>query len=513
MRPPSAVLSRSQLVLHDEAGHAAELPGGVGHEDQIPGQGVAGDQRGMGANRRPGDRQGVADEAGLTGGGGSGTAPRICEPSAANLRGNHRESASSWDDGVVIDALFPRFARPVVETALADTPVVVIQGARQVGKSTLAAQVAADRGAAVVSLDDVNTLRLAQDDPVGFIGQWADGLVVIDEAQRAPELILPLKASVDRDRRPGRFLLTGSADLLQVRGVGDSLAGRAETIELGPLSQGELARRTTPEDFVTWLAAGAEPRPGVPLDPEAVIRGGYPEPSRRSGARARAWFAGYVDRLAGHDAKDLHHGGYADQLRALLRLVAAQGQAELVAAKVARQLGIAETTTATYLRLATAMRLVLQFPGWNRSARGRVVGRPKVCLADTGLAAALTGLTAPKAAGPGGREHYGALAEQLVALELSKQRAWTQTPFDLYHFRHRDGLEVDLIAETLDGSLIAIEVKSTQTITPGLWANLAAFRDRFPDRRVTGVLLHSGDSVATLHGWLHVLPITALWQV
>jgi len=413
----------------------------------------------------------------------------------------------------VSDTLLPRFARLAVETALADTPVVVIQGARQVGKSTLAAQVAADHGGVVANLDDNNTLRVIQEDPVAFIEQRPPGeLVVIDEAQRAPELILPLKASVDRDRQPGRFLLTGSADLLKVKGVADSLAGRAETIEILPLSQGELARRATPEDVVDWLMTGAERQDTLTsLKPETVIRGGFPEPRLRTEARSRAWFTSYVSRLADHDAKEVQQGGYADQLAALLRIIAAQGQSELVMAKVARDLGVAESTADAYLRLATTMRLVVQTPSWSRSPRGRVVRRPKACLTDSGLAAALARFTGPAVGTLGGREYYGALVEQFVTLELMKQASWSACPFDLYHFRDRDGLEVDLVAETLDGHLIAIEVKTTHTITPSLWTSLAKFRDRYSDKSVTGVLLHAGTTTATMHGWLHVLPITALW--
>jgi predicted AAA+ superfamily ATPase len=366
--------------------------------------------------------------------------------------------------------------------------------------------------ATVLTLDDDATRRFAQEDPVAFVDRAPDRLMVIDEAQRVPELIVPLKANVDRNRRPGRFLLTGSADLLQVKGVADSLAGRAETVEMAPLSQAELARAGTPEDFVTWLTAGAGTGPFDAPDPAVIVRGGFPEAHRRTGRRARAWLTAYLDRLAGHDARELHRGGYGDDLVSLMRLVASQGQSELVKAKFARDLGIAESTADVYLRLARTMRLTVEFPAWNRAPRGRIVRRPKICLADTGLGAALARFTAPMATNPGGREYLGALTEQFVALELAKQRAWTETPFDLYHFRDRDGHEVDLLIETWEGDLIAVEVKSTRTITPKLWAGLADFRDRFTDRRITGVLLHAGIESAFLHGWLHVLPITALWQ-
>ena len=398
-----------------------------------------------------------------------------------------------------------------METALGDTPIVVIQGARQVGKSTLVHTIAETRDAKVITMDDPPTLDLARDDPKAVVRQHPNGLLAIDEAQRAPGLILPLKAETDARRRPGRFLLTGSADLLQVKGVGDSLAGRAETVELMPFSQGELARRPTPEDFVTWVLAGADGDGFPAFAPETVICGGFPEACSRTSQRANRWLNDYVTRLADHDARELRHGGYADQLAALLAYFAALGQAELVKANLARRLGVSESTVDGYWRLAKTMRLTMEYPAWNRAPHRRLVRRPKASLLDTGLSAALTGFTFAKAASPGGREYYGSLVEQFVALELTKQRLWTRTPHAIFHFRDLDGLETDLLIETEDDDLIAIEVKVTTTPTQRHWSNLTALHDRLFDRRVTGVLLHAGETTAHLHGWLHVLPITSLW--
>ena len=396
---------------------------------------------------------------------------------------------------------------------MSDTPVVIIQGARQVGKSTLASMLAgASPDVVSVTLDDPAVLAVAQSDPVFFVEQAGSGLLVIDEAQRAPGLILALKASVDRDRRPGRFLLTGSADLLRVKGIGDSLAGRAETIELMPLSQGEMARRATPEDFINWVISGA-PGIGFPaLEPSRVVRGGYPEAVRRSPSRAARWFAAYVDRLADHDARELQQGGYSDHMRVLLEVVAAGGQSELVKAKLARTIGVAENTVEVYVRLATTMRLLTVLPPWTRSPRGRIARRSKVGLNDTGLSAQLTGFTSAHAQTLGGREYYGALTEQFVALELRKQAAWSQEGFRLFHYRDHDGLEVDAIAELPDGHLVAIEVKSSQTVTDKSWSALERFRTRHMDRKITGVVLHGGTQVAHLHGWIHVMPISSLWE-
>lgn len=381
------------------------------------------------------------------------------------------------------------------------------------GKSTLASMISGQAfGVVSVTMDDPAVLAVAASDPVFFVEQAGRGLLVIDEAQRAPGIILPLKASVDRDRRPGRFLLTGSADLLQVKGVGDSLAGRAETIELLPLSQGELARRETPEDFIAWVASGGQLPRFDPLEPDRVVRGGYPEALRRSPVRAERWFAAYIERLAEHDARDLQQGGYPDHLRTLLQLIAAGGQAELVKAKLARTIGVSEHTVDAYVRLASTMRLVGLLPAWTRSPRGKVARRPKVGLNDTGLAAQLSGFTSAAATTVGGREYFGALVEQFAVLELRKQATWSREGFQLFHYRDHRGLEVDIVAELPDGQLIAIEVKSSRTVTEKAWSALQQFRDRYRDRKVTGVLLHGGTDVAHLNGWLHVLPIASLWQ-
>lgn len=409
---------------------------------------------------------------------------------------------------------YPRFASETVQEAMEDTPVVVVQGARQVGKSTLTQLIAADRPEAVhTTLDDPGTLAIAETDPGFFVDQAGRATLLIDEAQRAPGLILPIKASVDRDRRPGRFLLTGSTDLLQVKGVSDSLAGRAETVELKPLSQGELARRSVGEDFVSWLIQyDAPPATFSALDPAAVVAGGYPEAVQRPPHRADRWYASYIDRLADHDAKELHRGGYSDHLRRLLRLIAAGGQQELVKARVARELDIAEATVDTYLRLAHTMRLVENLPSWRRSQRGRIVRRPKTSLNDSGLAASLVGFTREHALTLGGREYFGALVEQFVALELIKQRGWSAQRWSVHHFRDLDGLEVDIIIELADSRLIAVEVKSSTSVNEKAWSNLLRFKERFSDREVIGVCLHAGTQVARLHDWLHVLPITSLWQ-
>ncbi|MEJ6549019.1 ATP-binding protein [Corynebacterium sp. USCH3] len=421
----------------------------------------------------------------------------------------------------------PRFQSAAVEEALSDTPVVVVHGARQVGKSTLVAELGARCREPVltVTFDDPETLEFARLDPTGFVEQAGSGTLIIDEVQRVPEIMLPLKANVDRDRRPGRFLLTGSADVFRVRGIGDSLAGRVESVRLMPFSQGERARREVPEDFVAALFR----RPAVadlsrvlgeggtaiggPLSPDVALAGGFPEATVRTPRRRNAWFRTYIRRLADHDAYEYRGGGFPDEMERLTRLLAAGGATEIVQSRLAAHLGTSDSTMATYLRTLRTMNLLVEVPSWTRPVRGRTVRRPKAALTDTGLSASLGRLTQENLQKPGMREFYGAVVEQLVMLELLKQQGWSAEEFEIYHYRDNDDLEVDLVIDLLDGRLVAIEVKSGQTVKTDAFKKLERFRDKVSDHEVIGVVLHGGRGVQLLHGWIYVLPVQALWTL
>lgn len=409
---------------------------------------------------------------------------------------------------------YPRWAQKSLEIALSDTPVTLIQGARQVGKSTLALLVHQQRAESrYLTLDDPNVLAAAQQDPVFFAEQNGSELLIIDEAQRCPELLLPIKASVDRDRKPGRFLLTGSADLLNVPKAGDSLAGRAETLDLSPLSMGEATKRTEPEDFVSWISQLPDAFSAFSeFQPEAIFSGGYPEVQSRNQRRRATWFHSYIDRLTKHDAREIQQGGFSSHLNQLLQILGSLGPTEIVSAKLARTLGIAANTTEAYIELARALRLVENIPAWGRTAYNRVSRRPKVMLNDTALAATLSRFTLSNALQIGGRETYGVLLEQFVALELTKQSSWSETLYSISHFRNFDGLEADLIVETDSGDLIAIEVKASQTLTIKSWRNLEGFKSKYPDRNVLGICFYTGSNAMQISDWLYALPITALWQ-
>lgn len=433
-------------------------------------------------------------------------------------------------------SVIPRHLEGCVSEALIDTPVVVIQGARQVGKSTLARSIAEHHNAVTYTLDDESTRELVSHDPGAFVRQAPNRLMVIDEAQREPRLVLALKAAVDENRRPGRFLLTGSANLLRLRGSGDSLAGRAESLTLHPFSVGEILagldwdsetsaytlrespHQVRPDDFVDTLVTNPEQLVSVeashedqtPTYADLIIKGGYPEPITRKPQGANRWFHSYMDRLATHDAAELTTGEFPREMQRLIRILAAQPASELVVAKTARHLGMSETATNTYIDLLESMFLLQRVSSWGQGILGRETRRSKVSLVDTGLAASLVGFSASKATSPGGFEYFGALVEQFVVGELHKQREWSQQLYRVYHYRSRSA-EVDAVIELSDGSVIGVEVKSSSSTSPAAWRHLETLRTQLGDRFRAGVLLYTGTIAMKVSNNIYLLPLNRLW--
>lgn len=413
--------------------------------------------------------------------------------------------------------LIKRNVTSLVFETLADTPVTVIQGARQVGKSTLAKMVVARRGGHMVSLDEAGALASAREDPDGFVLSPPGELLVIDEAQRAPELVRALKAAVDADRRPGRFLVTGSADLLHVAGVSDSLAGRAQTVALQGLSQGEMQGHE--EDFVSrvveggaaWIAdrSSAMDRGDYVA---MVCAGGYPEVSGKDGRSRQRWFDNYLQRIVIRDAAELSRLQHMERLGRLLRLIAANNAGELVGAHLARDAGIPETSLSSYLATLEHLYLVQRLPAWGHNLTKRVVSRPKIAVSDPGLAAHLTGRTEQALASVTGPNHFGGLLEGFVGSELSKQRTWSRTRYTLHHFRDRDAAEVDIVVETASGGVIGIEVKAARTVMRQDFRGLRFLQERSGAAFLFGLVLHAGSQALPFGEGLWSLPIEALWQ-
>lgn len=414
--------------------------------------------------------------------------------------------------------IFRRRAEHLIQEALADTPVVVVQGARQVGKSTLATQILEGSGIPLLTLDTTATLNAARDDPDSFVRQRPHSMLAIDEVQRAPELLRAVKAVVDEDPRPGRFLLTGSANLLSIPGQHESLAGRAETIPLFGLSQGEI---TGGHDQLTELLLRGDesqlPTARSYLSRheylEIICAGSYPQARLRVGRRRQVWFDNYLERILDRDVRDLSRLAHLDRLPRLIRLLAANNAGELVRARVAKEAGIPETSLPSYLDLMTSLYLIQSVPAWRGSLTQRVVARPKVSLLDTGLAARLTNLS-PEALAPGSPSSHlaGGLVEAFVAGEVRRQSTWAPTPFELFHFRDRNGLEVDLVLEDDARRVAGIEVKASSTVRAQDFAGLQVLRDKTGPRFTLGAILYTGRESVRFSERLWALPLAALWR-
>lgn len=394
-------------------------------------------------------------------------------------------------------------------------PVVVIEGARQVGKSTLAGQLMHGRQGASATLDSPQQLALANDDPESFLRQAGEGTLVIDEAQLAPQLSTAIKLAVDRDRRPGRFLLTGSTDLLRMPGLGDSLAGRAVSLRLRGFSVGEVT--DAPDDFIPAVLALPDPQ-RVTSDwtrsryVEALALGGFPEVRRLSPRMRSAWLAGYLDRVLNRDAVLLRAGHQSARLHSLIRLIAANQGGELVKARLADQAGLPPSSITAYLDVLAGVFAIEQLDPWSPNLTTRETGRRKTAVGDSSLALWLAQLT-PRQLEPVTAELLGGHFEAFLAAELLKQQSWSREEFRLFHYRDRTGIEVDLVAELGDGTVVGIKVKTSSSYRPDHFKGLRFLRDRLGDRFRRGVVLGMFDRGFQISDRLIGLPASTLWEL
>ncbi len=407
-------------------------------------------------------------------------------------------------------SVFERHIQPAVEEALADTPAVMMVGARQTGKTTLARALAAGPWrASYVTLDDPTVLEAATADPAGFVAGLG-GPAVVDEIQKAPALLPAIKAAIDRDRRPGRFLLTGSADVLTLPRVSESLAGRMEVVTLWPLSQGELSGRR--ERFVDRVLGGEAPPP-APGGEDAVarlVRGGYPEAvARPRPGRRRAFFDAYVATLVARDVRDVAAVENPGALRRLLRLAATRSASLLNHSELARTLAIPVSTLKRYLALLETLLLLHEVPAWASNRGKRLVRAPKLHVSDTGLLAALAGLG--EEALRRERTLLGPVLESFVAAELGKQIGWSETRPELHHFRTHLGREVDLVLEDPRGHVVGLEVKASGAVAASDLDGLRALAATAGKAWVQGIVLYLGASAVAFGPGLTACPLDALW--
>lgn len=410
--------------------------------------------------------------------------------------------------------MYQRNITPNLLAALADSPVVLLNGARQTGKSTLVKDITAgDHPARYLTLDDVSLLAAARHDPAGFIA-GIEGPVVIDEVQRAPELFLAIKAEVDRNRVPGRFLLTGSANVLLLPRLSESLAGRMEILSLWPLSQGELAG--TREKFADALFADKLPPLETSTEERApllgkIVRGGYPEVvSRATEARRRAWFASYIMTILQRDVRDLANIEGLTDLPRLLSLLAARSTTLANFAELSRTSAIPQSTLKRYLILLETTFLIQYVPAWSGNLRKRLVKAARLFLSDTGLMSHLLGISGDRMVAEG---RIGPLLENFVAMELRKQITWSETQPKLLHFRTQTGQEVDMVLEDARGRIVGIEVKASSSVGTRDFKGLKALAEATGSRFLRGVVLYTGNESIPFGTGLHAMPVNALWRL
>lgn len=408
--------------------------------------------------------------------------------------------------------MLQRTIRHRILEALSDTPVVLLNGARQTGKSTLAQSLAADRtgGVRYLTLDDAGVLSAAEADPDGFLS-GLEAPVVIDEIQRVPDLLRAIKVRVDRNRVPGQFLLTGSADVLMLPNVSESLAGRMEIITLWPFSQGEIEGRE--EHFPDSLFADSLPSTGLEEDDlwQRVLAGGYPEVLARAGERRRsAWFQSYITTILQRDVRDIANIADLAALPRLLQLLAARAGQLTNLAEVSRTSGLPYATLNRYMTLLETTFLIQTLPAWSANISKRLVKSPKLLLADTGLACRLVDIrkTESIAAHP----LAGPMLENFVAMEIRKQLTWADGDYSAFHFRTHTGQKVDIVLEDAGGRLVGIEVKTAASVRSSDFNGLRTLRDAAEGRMHRGVVLYAGREVVPFERDLFAVPVGALWR-
>ncbi len=439
---------------------------------------------------------------------------------------------------------YPRSVERRLVEALEDSPVVLIHGPRQCGKTTLAQFTCApnyltwggdhltwggerlawgysreDRDYTYFSFDDPVTRDGARADPTGFVADLPER-VILDEVQRVPELFEAIKISVDRQRAPGRFLLTGSTNVFLVPQLSDSLAGRIQIVPLHPLTQYELTGRSDPSrpdaDFLNALFGDGFPifqceRLGSQLV-ERIVAGGYPAALERPTARRAAnWYRNYVEALVQRDARDMTRVRSLDVLPRLLRAAAAQTAQLFNLSSLASPFELSRPSIGDYVTLLERLFLLERLPAWHGNRLKRLVKSPKLHLTDTGLAAALLGADAKALAADG--TLLGHFLETFAFRELRREASWQDTPIEFFHFRDKDGAETDIVMEQASGAVAGVEIKAAASVSSRDFRGLRKLERAAGNRFVRGVVLYDGETAIPFGDRFHAVPISRLWKI
>lgn len=403
--------------------------------------------------------------------------------------------------------MYRRNIKTKILEALADTPAVFLRGARQAGKSTLVKSISeGGHPARYVTLDNAAVLSAASTDPSGFIA-GLEKPVIIDEVQRVPDLLLAIKEDVDNHRTAGRYLLTGSADILTLPRVADALAGRMEVLTLWPLSIAEINGHDVnliDRLFSQNFPYGFKPASEFDLITH-LIAGGFPESYQRSAHRRSTWFDSYITTILDRDIRDLAQIQDLATVPRLLQLLAWRMATLHNQSEISRSSGIPNSTLSRYMALLKATFMVQELPAWAANLGKRLVKSPKLFMVDTGLACQLLGIDAD--ALKQGGEFAGKVFEDFIFLELLKHASWANKLTRLYHFRSQTGQEVDVVLEGRGGDIVGIEIKRSATLSKQDFSGLKILRDHLKEKFVRGVLIYIGNEIVPFAENLHAVPV------
>jgi uncharacterized protein len=412
--------------------------------------------------------------------------------------------------------LVARQLKPVLEELMEDLRVVVVNGPRQAGKTTLLRQLHSARGGRFYTLDQPEIFQFVRDDPTGFITDTPRP-TFIDEVQRGGDnLVRAIKIAVDTDPHPGSFVLSGSSRFLTIPTLSESLVGRAAVVELWPLSAAERAGSSP--HLIDQLFADHQALRSLPASSltrldylKLVCAGGFPELLRATSPRARAnWFNGYLTTVVQRDIRDIAQIRKISEIPRMLTLLAGLTAQIVKASALAETLGLDPGTVTRYLSVLEQVYLIHWLPAWSNNLTARATRTPKMHFVDTGIASKLINRSPHSLAQPGTTE-AGSLFESFVISELMKQAPLAQSEVQMFHYRDRDGSEIDCMLETPDRRLLGIEVKLAMSINEADIRHLRTMRDRQGERFVCGVLFYSGPYPLPFGDRLIALPASALW--
>lgn len=407
---------------------------------------------------------------------------------------------------------YNRWQQHTIERALQTRRVLLIGGARQCGKTTLAKELETSEDISYLTLDDPATRRVAESDPQGFVQHYGKTLV-IDEVQRVPDLLLAIKIRVDEDTRAGQYLLTGSVNLKSSPGVRESLAGRIRKIRLRPLSQGEILG--TPPDFLDRAFDRDFEQPNQAYGRNAMIdisfRGGFPEVLPFDDAERKLWHRDYVDALLDHDLRDIANIRRRNAMSELVRILAAWSGKFMDVSAIGAGLSISRPTIETYINAIEALYLAERVSPWIHTDYDRVGSRSKLFMTDSGLMSSVLGWNREQVRMDADRS--GKLIETFMFNEIAALVGASYGRYNLFHYRDREKREIDFLVEREDHALLGIEVKAGSTIGRNDFRTLKWFKENIADdREFTGVVLYSGELAGSMGDGLWAVPFGTIWE-